>query len=131
MASIKLNSAQRISAYHIAIAWGTTKKAGGSHARRLVRICDRLRIDELEEEDRLAAALPTPKPVERRHDAHGTVFELDEADMEFYRSLMREYFDKQEGLPDYFFVSGWRVMLGLMEAIDATYGGARALKAVE
>mgnify|MGYP001571229905 CR=1 FL=1 len=102
MAKIHLNPAQRIVAYHMAIAWGNVKKAGGTHARRIARICDRFGIDELEEDDRKNALLAEAQRTVRRHDDKTESFDLDEADMEFYRSLMLEYFEKAEGLPEYF-----------------------------
>lgn len=132
MAKIQLNALQRIAAYHLAILWGQAKKAGGAHARRLQRLVDRLRIEDLEKEDNEELAKPETERKRRWHSDRQEDFELDEADMEFFRSLMREYFDKQEGLPDYFQNASpsWRVMLGLMESVDAVYGGTR-LKAVE
>ena len=126
MSSIRLNDLQRFAAYNIAVLWGDEKKAGGSHGRRLRRIAERFKIDELEEDDRKNREKPEADRKSYRFDDAHTPYELDEADMEFYRSLMREYFDKQEGLPPYFRTasSNWRVMLGLMEAVEAVYAGS-------
>jgi len=78
MAKIQLNESQRIVAYHLAVLWGQVKKAGGSHSRRLMRIVERLRIEELEEEDRAEAQKPEAERKRRWHSDRAEGFELDE-----------------------------------------------------
>lgn len=123
MSKIYLNDLQRFAAYNLAVLWGDEKKAGGSHARRIQRIVERFDIDGLEESDRKNREKPETERHTYSPNDKAQGYELDEADLEFYRSLMREYFDKNEGLPAYFrnASSNWRVVLGLMEAVEKVY----------
>ena len=125
MPTIRLNDLQRFAAYNIAVLWGEEKKAGGNHARRLQRIVDRFCIDQLEEFDRKNRERPDEERKIYRFDDEQIPYEIDEADLDFYRPIAREYFDKQEGLPSYFrsASTNWRVVLGLMNAIEAASKG--------
>ena len=134
MPDIKLNDLQRFAAYNLAVLWGSVKKAGGIHARKIERIADRFDIVGLEESDRKnRESAEEDRKVYKPTDS-GLKYELDEADLEFYHRLSKEYFEKEEGLPDYFkgATENWRVMLKLMEEIERAWDDRRpATKSVE
>lgn len=117
-----VNDLQRYRLYEVLLL---QEGKGAAHWRRVNRLYDALKVEEIEEMDRKSRD-DEGKPRTYDFKQPQTAYFVDEADLEYLHRLVKDW-DKEEGMPKNLnnATANWKVFLPLMDAVIAAWEGRK------